>query len=292
MPTVPAAITTTERVLSTRTAAGTRAESSTLAAMDLGRVLAVVPAYNEASRIGPVVEGLRALGLPVLVVDDGSRDDTARVAARAGASVLRKANGGKGSALIDGCAWAVRAHYSAVVLLDGDGQHDPAEASRLLLAARHHDLVIGRRMLALDRQPRYRRYFNRLSSLLVTLAAGRQVRDSQSGYRVLDPRLLLRLPLRGRRYDLESELCVLAARAGARIAEVPITVIYHDKRSGVHPLWDTARFFWAVAVAAANSRPRLRPWRPERLPAPPRALPAPTSATAPAAPALALTASA
>ncbi len=151
-----------------------------------------------------------------------------------------------------------------MLLLDGDGQHDPAEAPRLLMAARGADLVIGRRCLALKRQPLYRRYFNRLSSLLVTLAAGRSVRDSQSGYRVLDPRLLLRLPLQGSRYDLESELCVLAARAGLKLVEVPITVIYHDKRSGVHPLWDTARFFWAVAVASVNSRSRLRPWRPER----------------------------
>jgi glycosyltransferase involved in cell wall biosynthesis len=246
--------------------------------MDVTRVLAVVPAYNEGKRIGRVVDGLTRQGLAVLVVDDGSRDDTARAAEAAGAQVLVKANGGKGSALRAGCLWAARAGVSAVLLLDGDGQHDPAEAPRLLMAARGADLVIGRRTLALARQPRYRRYFNRLSSLLVTLAAGRSVRDSQSGYRVLDPRLLLRLPLQGTRYDLESEMCVLSARAGLKLVEVPITVIYHDKRSGVHPLWDTARFFWAVAVASVNSRGRLRPWRPERVLA--GAVTAPPAATA------------
>jgi glycosyltransferase involved in cell wall biosynthesis len=234
--------------------------------MPVRRTLAVVPAYNEATRIGPVIESLVAQGLPVLVVDDGSRDRTAAAASAAGARVLRQPNGGKGAALRAGCAWAVLQGYDQVVLLDGDGQHDPREAGRLLDAAMHADVVIGRRMLGVRRQPLYRRYFNRLSSLLVTLAAGRQVRDSQSGFRVLDPRLLLRLPLYGRRYDLESELCVVAARAGMRIAEVPITVIYHDKRSGVHPVFDTARFFFAVARGAFNSRSSLRPFRAERLP--------------------------
>jgi glycosyltransferase involved in cell wall biosynthesis len=244
--------------------------------MDLSRVLAVIPAFNEAGRIGRVIAGLRELGLAVLVVDDGSGDETAQVARAAGAQVLRKHNGGKGSALRAGCIWAIHHQASAVLLLDGDGQHDPQEARRLLAAAPGVELVIGRRMLAQARQPTYRRCFNRLSSLMVTLAAGRRIRDSQSGYRLLDPRLLLRLPLRGCRYDLESEMCVLVARAGLRIAEVPITVIYHDKRSGVHPLWDTARFFWAVGVAAANSRVRLPRWRQERLPALAPSLPLPS----------------
>ncbi len=243
--------------------------------MDLSRVVAVVPAYNEASRIRQVIAGLIQAGLPVLVVDDGSHDQTAQVASAAGAQVLRKGNGGKGSALRAGCIWAASQGATAVLLLDGDGQHDPREAGRLLKAAACSDLVIGRRMLNVVRQPTYRRCFNRLSSLLVTLAAGRCIRDSQSGYRLLDPRLLLRLPLRGTRYDLESEMCVLAARAGQRITEVPISVIYHDKRSGVHPVWDTARFFWAVFVATANSRVRLAAWRPERLPALPPTPPLP-----------------
>ena len=218
-------------------------------------LIAVVPAYNEASRIAPVVAGLVEQGLPVLVVDDGSRDHTAQAARRAGAQVLRRANGGKGTAIIAGCRWAVQEGYRRVLLLDGDGQHDPREAQQLIAAARRGaDLVIGKRVLDLGRQPLHRRGFNRLSSILVTLAAGRRVIDSQSGYRVCDPRLILSLPLAGRRYDLETEMCVLAARAGWRIREVPITVIYNDKVSGVHPLYDTLRFFRAVAVSLMRCR--------------------------------------
>ncbi len=218
-------------------------------------LLAVIPAYNEASRIAPVVRHLVQQGLPVLVVDDGSRDATAAVAREAGADVLRRANGGKGTAIIAGCRRAVELGYRRVLLLDGDGQHDPAEAPRLIAAARRGaDLVIGMRMLNLGRQPLYRRCFNRLSSLLVTLAAGQRIRDSQSGYRMCDPRLLLALPLAGHKYDLETEMCILAARAGRKVVEVPIRVIYNDKISGVHPVYDTLRFFRAVAMSLTRCR--------------------------------------
>jgi glycosyltransferase involved in cell wall biosynthesis len=232
-------------------------------------VVAVVPAYNEEPRIAAVIRGLRGLELPVLVVDDGSRDRTAAIAGEAGAQVLRRANGGKGTAIIAGCRWAVDHGYRRVVLLDGDGQHDPAEAPRLIAAAlAGADLVIGRRILDLRRQPLLRRGVNRLSSIVVTLAAGRRIHDSQSGYRVCDPRLLLSLPLAGRRYDLETEMCVLTARAGLKLREVPITVIYNDKVSGVHPLFDTLRFFRAVGMSLTRCRGgrRLAPSPPFVLP--------------------------
>jgi glycosyltransferase involved in cell wall biosynthesis len=218
-------------------------------------VLAVIPAYNEAARIAPVIDALRVLGLTVLVVDDGSHDHTAEVARTHGAVVVQRQNGGKGSAILAGCRYAVARGYRRVLLLDGDGQHDPFEAPRLIEAGlRGADLVIGKRMLQLARQPLHRRCFNRLSSLLVTMAAGRRIRDSQSGYRLCDPRLLLALPMTGQRYDLETEMCILAARGGQRICEVPITVIYNDKISGVHPLYDTLRFFRAVGTSLLRCR--------------------------------------
>ncbi len=256
---------------------------------DATGILAVIPAYNEAPRIAAVVRGLIGLGLPVLVVDDGSRDHTARVAAGAGATVLRRDNGGKGTAIITGCRWAVAGGWRRVLLIDGDGQHDPREAPTLIAAGRAGaDLVIGRRSLRPGRQPLYRRCFNRLSSLLVTLAAGRQVRDSQSGFRFCDPRLLLALPLGGRRYDLETEVCILTARAGLRLVEVPISVIYNDKVSGVHPLYDTLRFFRAVAMSITRCRGshRLAPYPAMSTPAPAAPLREPAQQLAAEAPRL------
>jgi hypothetical protein len=96
------------------------------------------------------------------------------------------------------------------------------------------------------------------------------VRDSQSGFRFCDPRLLLSLPLAGRRYDLETEVCILTARAGLRLVEVPISVIYNDKVSGVHPLYDTLRFFRAVALSITRCRGghRLAPYPAMSTPAP------------------------
>jgi glycosyltransferase involved in cell wall biosynthesis len=214
---------------------------------DVDSLLAVVPAYNESGRIAGVIAGLQRLGLPALVVDDGSRDDTAEQARSAGAIVLSQPNGGKGRALIAGCRWAVEHGYTGVLLLDGDGQHDPAEGPALITAWRNGaHLVIGSRTRCTVQQPAYRKCFNRLSSLLVTFAAGQRILDSQSGFRCCDPRLLLRLPISGCRYDLETEMCVLAARTGHRVVEIPITAIYNDKKSGVHPVFDTYRFFRAI----------------------------------------------
>ncbi len=232
-----------------------------------GSLLAVIPAFNEQNRIAPVIAGLRALGLPVLVVDDGSRDDTSAVARTAGAHVLRQANGGKGRAILSGSQWAVRHGYGGVLLLDGDGQHAPHEATRLIAAWRHGaDLVIGSRTGCSRQQPLYRKCFNRLSSLLVTLAAGQRVVDSQSGFRCCDPRLLLRLPFSGCRYDLETEMCVLAARSGQHIVEIPITAIYNDKKSGVHPVYDTYRFFRAILRSVLKGPRNVQsPSRPSTL---------------------------
>lgn len=205
-----------------------------------------------------MVTAVRALGLRVLVVDDGSKDHTAKEAKDAGADVLRQPNGGKGTALLTGCRWAADRKYAGVLLLDGDGQHDANESHGLIAAwNKGADLVIGSRTRCTVQQPLYRKCFNRLSSLLVTLAAGQRIFDSQSGFRLCDPRLLLHLPFSGCRYDLETEMCILAARAGKRIVETPITAIYNDKISGVHPVYDTLRFFRAIFRSMLAS-PRVR----------------------------------
>ena len=110
-------------------------------------VIALVPAYDEGPRVGDVV-GAAAAHLPVPVVDDGSSDDTAEAAEAAGATVLRqRPNQGKGAAIRAGFRWAIEQGLEAVVILDADGQHDPAELPRFLraFAERRADLIIGRR---------------------------------------------------------------------------------------------------------------------------------------------------
>ncbi len=207
---------------------------------------AVIPGLDVAGAIGAVVAGVRAAGLPALVVDDGSCDGTAGAASAAGATVVRhERNLGKGAALRSGVTWARARGHDAVVLLDGDGQHDPAEIPRLLAAARDAEVVIGCRLGDVRTMPWTRRLTNRTSSRFVSWVARRRVRDTQSGFRVMRGAALDLLPQRLDRYDLESEWLVRAGRRGLRIAEVPVRTIYGPP-SRYRPLRDTLRIVAVV----------------------------------------------
>ena len=126
--------------------------------------------------------------LPVLVVDDGSSDDTAERARAAGATVIeQRPNQGKGAALRAGFRWAIARDFDAVVTLDGDGQHDPKEIGRFVAAfeAARPDLVIGARNFR--RMPPLRRLGNSLGAMAFSWAVGRRIEDNQSGYRLDQP---------------------------------------------------------------------------------------------------------
>jgi hypothetical protein len=195
--------------------------------------LVVVPAYNEAHSVGSVVADLRSLGLPVLVVDDGSRDGTAEAARDAGAAVLRlSANLGVGGALRTGMRYALLHGYSQVLQCDGDGQHPPEEVATLLTAAALTDahLVIGSRFTDSEarRQEGLVRWF--ALSLLAGLASrstGRRVTDSTSGLRVIKRPLLDELAEKIPRHYLGDtfEVVVSAGRAGFVITEHPVRMI-------------------------------------------------------------------
>jgi len=210
-------------------------------------ILALIPAWNEAARIGPVVEATRTY-LPVLVVDDGSRDDTAAVAEAAGATVVRHPhNRGKGVALTTGFAWALERGYGAVLTLDADGQHDPAEILKFLAAweADAGDLIVGRRNFSQMPFPRF--FTNPFGSWLLSLALGVRIYDNQSGYRLYSRRFLETLHLTTTGFEWEVEVITHAVCQGVRIGWVDIRTIYDvDKVSYFHPLKDTARFFRMV----------------------------------------------
>lgn len=207
-------------------------------------ILALVPAWNEATRVGPVVEAARDY-LPVLVADDGSHDDTSAVAEAAGAVVVRHPrNQGKGVALMTGFAWALERGYEAVLTLDADGQHDPSEIPRFLAAyaAGAGDLIIGRRDFR--QMPFPRRYTNPLfGSWLLSLALRTRIHDSQSGYRLYGRHLLEKLDLTTTGFELEVEVIVQAVCQGVRIGWVDIRTIYGvGEVSYFHPVRDSARF--------------------------------------------------
>ena len=220
-----------------------------------GRVLALVPAFNEAPRIGDVVREALA-HLPVLVVDDGSSDATAAEAQEAGASVLvQHPNRGKGAALRAGFQWALEQGFDAVVTLDGDGQHDPA-AIPAFLAARSvagDALVIGCRDFR--RMPPARRLANSLGGRAFSWAVGREIPDNQSGYRLIDRRLMVALlASREAGFAFEVEMITACIRGGWPMAWVPIRTIYSGEPSHIRPVAHLASFVRVVREARRSVR--------------------------------------
>lgn len=216
------------------------------------RTLVVVPCKNAEQTIGRLVRAIHGIdaSLDVLVVDDGSTDGTGRAARDAGAAVIRhETNRGKGAALRTGFGHAAGLGYDAVITMDGDLQHDPAAIPAFVAAleAGSGDIVIGTRMRAVGEMPRIRIWTNRTTSRVVSRLAGRQIPDSQSGYRAMRMEVIRDLPLVTSRYDTESEILIRAGRRGAAIASIPIESIYGSGVSHINPVIDTLRFLRLVA---------------------------------------------
>lgn len=216
-------------------------------------MFALIPAHNEAPRIAPVIEGARR-HLSVIVVDDGSADDTAAVAEAAGAEVLRQpGNRGKGEALKAGFRRALAADAEAVVTLDADGQHDPAEIPAFLAAHERSgaELVIGVREFR--DMPPARRLANLLGKQVLHWATGQEIPDNQSGYRLVGRRLMeAALASEEPGFGFEVEMIVECARRGWGIAWVPIRTIYGAEKSHINPLTHLGRFLrlaWRIRRA-------------------------------------------
>lgn len=210
------------------------------------RVLAVIPAYNEAERIGDVITRTMQ-HLPVLVVDDGSKDETAGVARLIGAEVIGQThNLGKGAALITGFKYAVENQYDAVLTLDADGQHDPVEIPLFLEAfAQGADLVIGQRDF--KKMPFPRNYSNAVGTWLFSRALGEYCPDNQSGYRLHSRRMVeASLTSEESNFEFEVEIIVRCVSLGYKLAWVPIKTIYAGERSHIKPLRHARHFMRIV----------------------------------------------
>jgi len=216
------------------------------------KVLIIIPAFNEEKKLDDLLKRVSSVVSlkNVLVVNDGSLDNTAIVAERAGSKVLSfKINQGKGLALKAGFDFAICNEYDAVITMDADSQHDPDEIPMFLAYYRENgtDLIIGTRKHNLSEMPFPRFMANKTSSLVASLLAGVRVNDSQSGYRFIKKDLIEKINLKDGRFQMETEIIVKAARAGFSIGEVSIKTIYFEKfRSYVNPFVDTVRFIRLV----------------------------------------------
>lgn len=211
------------------------------------QVIVLIPAYNEAGRIASVLEGV-CQQLDAIVVDDGSQDQTAQVAARAGAKVLHLSpNQGKGAALRVGFLNAIELGYQAILTMDADGQHDPQDIPLFLetYQLKHPDLIIGARDFNLI--PPIRRLANTLGRLAFSWALGQDIPDNQSGYRLVSRRLFQEsLKSHEQGFEFEVEMIRTAVQLGYRLEWVPIRTIYAGETSHIQPIVHTKNFLRLV----------------------------------------------
>ena len=228
---------------------------------------AVIPAYQDEKHIGGIVRRVRQQLDHVLVVDDGSTDQTAQRAREAGAEVIvHSENRGKGEAIKTGLGrWLAAVIPSSggfdredawAILLDSDGQHLPEEIDRFLAAAAsatHPTFFLGNRMNNVAGMPFVRRVVNRYMSKQISRVCKQEIPDTQCGFRMLDHQLIPQLLGGGDRFDYDTEVLMIASRKGYRVESVPITTVYTDQVSKIRPLRDAVRFLklmWRYRKAA------------------------------------------
>jgi len=214
------------------------------------RFCVIIPAYNESRVIGDLVSEIKTAGHDVVVIDDGSSDNTGSIARDRGAHVLgRSENRGKGASLKEGFEYAVTKGYDAVIVMDGDGQHDPKEIGRFLSAARatDADIIVGNRMGDADSMPWIRKFTNRTLSRFISSVCGQDIPDTQCGYRLIKSRCLREISLVSSKYETESEILMRACKARRfKIDSIPIKSIYGQETSTIHPVKDALRFIRLV----------------------------------------------
>ena len=223
------------------------------------KVLAGIAAYNEARYVGSIVLQARQYVDEVIVIDDGSTDNTAGVAELAGATVVRHAqNRGKGAAIQSILGEAKKRNPDVLVVLDADAQHDPNEIPVLIKPiSEGFDLVIGSREAQEDKTPRYRRIGKKVIFHSSRLASKTNVYDSESGFRALSPKAINELELKANGFAVESEMITLAADKELRITEVPISNIYTKDGSTLHPIRHGIDVLSRIMVMISQRRPLL-----------------------------------
>ena len=194
------------------------------------KVIAVIPAYNEAQTIGDVIERTKGRVHEIIVVDDGCADRTAEIAAAHGATVVRHIiNRGLGAAIGTGLAAALKRGGEAILTLDADGQHDPAEIPSFIAAIEGGaDMVIGSRLLTRVGMPWHRQLANVVGNIVTYVLFGAWVTDSQSGFRAFTREAAKRIDIRTNRMEVSSELIAESKRNNLKLVEVPIKAIYTD----------------------------------------------------------------
>ena len=205
----------------------------------------VIPCYNEEVTIAGLVQRVRQHLPTVIVVDDGSTDNTSALAGAAGATVASHSkNLGKGAALRTGLSIALKQGFEWAFTMDGDAQHRPEDIPAFLRCAEQAGapLVVGNRMHNAQAIPWLRRVVNRWMSRRISGQAGRFLPDSQCGFRLVNLKAWAALRLETAHFEIESEMLLAFVQAGYRVEFVPIQVVGKGLHSHIHPVKDTWRW--------------------------------------------------
>ena len=224
---------------------------------DSFNIAILIPSYNEGKRIGDVIKKCFTYNLDIIILNDGSTDNTSEVLKEFETQENKKviiithpANKGKGEALKTGFDYVVSNNYSGVITIDADGQHDTREINDFLaeVSKNDPDLIVGSRFNNTKGMPFIRRFVNYFTSWIVSSIAGKKIEDVQSGYRFIKTNVLKNIKLETKNFDTESEILLKAGWFNYKITNIPIRTIYYldEFKSHVNPVKDTIKFFKLV----------------------------------------------
>lgn len=210
------------------------------------KICVVIPAHNESQAIAEIVNGVKQKGLDVLVIDDGSQDDSGAIARRQGATVItNQVKQGKGLSLQRGFQFVLDHGYDGLIAMDGDGQHAVADLDKFLekINSRPDSIITGTRMTDSRGMPLVRYLTNWVMSSLISGICHQSIPDTQCGYRYISCEVLRDIRITSRDFEIETEVLIKSSKRGYQIFSVPIATIYRNEKSKINPLKDTVRFF-------------------------------------------------
>ncbi|MFH1642897.1 MAG: glycosyltransferase family 2 protein [Nanoarchaeota archaeon] len=192
----------------------------------------VIPAKNEGGKIAGIINKTRQFSKKIIVVDDGSEDNTSMIAEKEGVIVLKHIiNLGKGAALKTGCDYALKKNAKIIVTMDADGQHDPKDIIKFKEKIKHYHIVIGYRKLNKN-MPFILKYGNYFINTVTRLLYNLNLHDTQCGFRAFTAAAYKKIRWKATDYSMESEMLANAGKYHLRYAQVPIETIYTDKYKG------------------------------------------------------------
>ena len=202
------------------------------------KISVVIPLYNEKDHICQVVNGLVRYKMPVVIVNDGSKDNSLQKIQRLKIPKLKilshKINLGKGAAMLTGAEYAFKNRSDTVVFMDADGQHNPKDMKEFIkqIQLNKYDVILGSRNLS-QNMPLIRYLGNKLASYTLNLFFGIKFTDPLSGYRAITKKVFEKIKWDSSGYSVESEILANIAKRNLKFIEIPIDTIYHDKDKGV-----------------------------------------------------------